>query len=64
MLFGRGHGWKDTVLVNGRETVRVLVRFHSYTGRYIRHCHNLEHENDGMMQNADVLSVRGAAKTG
>ncbi|MGI5282465.1 multicopper oxidase domain-containing protein [Nonomuraea polychroma] len=26
------------------EVVDVLARFHGYRGRYMLHCHNLEHE--------------------
>ena len=48
-------GWKDTVLVNPNETVRVLVRFDSHAGVFLHHCHNLEHEDSGMMQNFAVL---------
>ncbi len=47
-------GWKDTVLVNPSETVRVLIKFTDYTGIYLFHCHNLEHEDDGMMLNFRV----------
>jgi len=47
-------GWKDTVLVNPGETVRVLVKFTDYAGIYLFHCHNLEHEDDGMMLNFKV----------
>ena len=42
-------GWKDTVLVMPGETVKVLVPFENNTGRFVFHCHNLEHEDDGMM---------------
>lgn len=48
-------GWKDTVLVNAGETVRVLTRFDAYSGVFVHHCHNLEHEDSGMMQNFEVL---------
>jgi FtsP/CotA-like multicopper oxidase with cupredoxin domain len=48
-------GWKDTVLVNSFETVRVLVKFSNYKGLYLFHCHNLEHEDDGMMLNFKVV---------
>jgi FtsP/CotA-like multicopper oxidase with cupredoxin domain len=48
-------GWKDTVLVNPGETVRVLTRFDAYSGVFVHHCHNLEHEDLGMMQNFQVL---------
>jgi FtsP/CotA-like multicopper oxidase with cupredoxin domain len=47
-------GLKDTVLVNPGETVRVITRFDSYPGTFLHHCHNLEHEDGGMMQNFDV----------
>lgn len=55
MLPPEDTGWKDTVLVAPGETVRVLIRYHSYTGPYVHHCHNLEHEDNGMMQNLQVL---------
>ena len=47
-------GWKDTVLLNDKETVDVLVRFTGYRGRYLIHCHQLEHEGAGMMANFEV----------
>jgi FtsP/CotA-like multicopper oxidase with cupredoxin domain len=48
-------GWKDTVLVLPLETVSVLVRFDHYRGIYLLHCHNLQHEDLGMMLNIEVL---------
>jgi FtsP/CotA-like multicopper oxidase with cupredoxin domain len=41
-------GWKDTILINQFETVRVIQTF-NYKGIYMLHCHNLEHEDAGMM---------------
>lgn len=49
-------GWKDTVLVWPGERVRVLVRFDGYPGLFLYHCHNLEHEDGGMMRNYRVES--------
>lgn len=49
-------GWKDTVLVWPGERVRVLVRFENYAGLYLYHCHNLEHEDGGMMRNYQIES--------
>ena len=52
-------GWKDTVLVWPGETVRVAVDFsHPYPGDqvYLFHCHNLEHEDQGMMINIKAQS--------
>lgn len=45
------HGWKDTVLVLPGERVQVIARFNPYKGLYLYHCHNLEHEDGGMMRN-------------
>ncbi len=45
-------GWKDTVLVMPRETVRIITHFSDYTdpdNPYMFHCHILEHEDAGMM---------------
>jgi FtsP/CotA-like multicopper oxidase with cupredoxin domain len=42
-------GWKDTVLVMPGERVNILRRFSDYTGMYLVHCHNLEHENDAQL---------------
>ena len=54
-LFPTDHGWKDTVLVRPRETVKVLVKFEPrYTGIYLFHCHNLEHEDADMMLNIEL----------
>ena len=47
-------GWKDTVLVGPNEIVRVAIKFDAYKGIFVQHCHNLEHEDEGMMQNFEV----------
>jgi blue copper oxidase len=55
-LFPWETGWKDTVLLNDKETVEVLIRFGTDfrglgDGQYVMHCHQLEHEGMGMMTN-------------
>jgi blue copper oxidase len=44
-------GWKDTVLVLPGEQVDVIATFDRHRGLYLMHCHNLEHEDMGMMIN-------------
>ncbi|MFO7697003.1 MAG: multicopper oxidase domain-containing protein [Anaerolineae bacterium] len=44
-------GWKDTVLVMPGERVRLVLRFEAHDGFFMHHCHNLEHEDMGMMRN-------------
>ena len=48
------YGWKDVVRVEAFQTVQLLLRFADYTGIYLIHCHNLEHEDMGMMSNFQV----------
>ncbi|MCH1572330.1 MAG: multicopper oxidase domain-containing protein [Longimicrobiales bacterium] len=48
-------GLKDTVLVLPQETVEIAVRFDRFPGVFLMHCHNLEHEDAGMMMNFQVL---------
>jgi FtsP/CotA-like multicopper oxidase with cupredoxin domain len=43
-------GWKDTILVMPGEKVTVLKPFNDYKGVFMYHCHNLEHEDMGMMR--------------
>jgi FtsP/CotA-like multicopper oxidase with cupredoxin domain len=60
-------GWKDTVRANPGEITRILVPFganaapgvpfgNSFTGRYVWHCHILEHEDNEMMLHYEVVS--------
>ncbi len=49
-------GRKDTVLVMPGETVRIISRFRDYKGIYMYHCHLLEHEDEGMMGQFEVVA--------
>ena len=55
-------GWNDVVTVDPGNVVHIIVRFGEYqglfndqTGRYMWHCHMLEHEDYDMMRGFDVL---------
>ena len=43
-------GWHDTVLVLPGERVRIALTFEDFSGLYLYHCHNMEHEDNGMMR--------------
>ncbi|NJM73059.1 MAG: multicopper oxidase domain-containing protein [Scytonema sp. RU_4_4] len=60
-------GWKDTVIVNPFEVVRLIVPFgakaaqnlpfgNSFTGRYVWHCHMFGHEDNEMMLPYEVVA--------
>ncbi|MGY4098021.1 multicopper oxidase family protein [Nocardia sp. R16R-3T] len=44
-------GWKDTIDLRPAEEAAIAIRFDGYPGKYVFHCHNLEHEDMAMMAN-------------
>lgn len=48
-------GWKDTIRVNGGELVSIIGQFGGASGRFMYHCHILEHEDEGMMSTFVVM---------
>jgi spore coat protein A, manganese oxidase len=51
-------GWKDTVRADPAMVTRIIIRFEGYTGRYVWHCHILEHEDNEMMRPYDVIAAQ------
>ncbi len=49
-------GWKDTVSATPGASTRIIVKFEAYTGRYVWHCHILEHEDNEMMRPYEVVA--------
>lgn len=49
-------GPKDTVLLWPGDRIKILVRFDDYLGKYMYHCHFLEHEDQGMMGVLEVIN--------
>ena len=60
--------WKDTLFIksllpnpnlptgfSGLYTVKIRTRYQRYIGEYVLHCHILDHEDQGMMQNVEVV---------
>jgi Putative multicopper oxidases len=47
--------WKDTVNVPKHESVRIIVRYDDNPGKWMFHCHILDHEDHGMM---GILEVK------
>ena len=48
-------GLKDTIIVWPAEAVELHVRFEHHAGMYVYHCHNLEHEDLGMMATLEIV---------
>lgn len=49
-------GWKDTVRADPSMMTRIVIPFVGYAGRYVWHCHILEHEDNEMMRPYEVLA--------
>ncbi|WP_233523335.1 multicopper oxidase family protein [Dyella solisilvae] len=49
-------GWKDTAQVYPGMVTRYIIRFEGYTGRYVWHCHLLEHASNEMMRPFEVIA--------
>jgi spore coat protein A len=54
-------GWKDTVQVNPGQVVTIEAKF-DLPGKYVWHCHILEHEDHDMMNYIEVLPHTAAQK--
>jgi spore coat protein A len=47
-------GWKDVIDLRPAEEATIIARFDDHPGRFVFHCHNLEHEDMAMMGNFRV----------
>jgi spore coat protein A len=54
-------GWKDTVRAEPGFITRIIVRFDGYAGRYVWHCHVLEHAANEMMRPFEVVLADGGS---
>ncbi len=49
-------GWKDTARADPGMVTRIIIPFEGYAGRYVWHCHILEHEDNEMMRPYEVMA--------
>ncbi|MCO6055084.1 multicopper oxidase domain-containing protein [Pseudomonas sp. MOB-449] len=47
-------GRKDVFVLEQTMTIRILLRFRDFHGRYVMHCHNVIHEDHAMMVRWDI----------
>ncbi|MEM9368923.1 MAG: multicopper oxidase domain-containing protein [Planctomycetota bacterium] len=48
--------WKDTILVREGYTIRARSRYERYIGKFVLHCHILDHEDQGMMELVEIVA--------
>lgn len=49
-------GLQDTVALSPGKNVVIRMRFADFTGKFVFHCHILNHEDNGMMAVVEVVS--------
>lgn len=53
-------GWKDTIQAHPETVTRIIIPFRGYAGRYVWHCHLLEHAANQMMRPFVVIGPESA----
>lgn len=51
--------WKDTLFTMQGHLIRFRTRYQRYIGEFVLHCHILDHEDQGMMQNIRIAIPDG-----
>lgn len=51
--------WKDTIFVEQGYVITMRTRYRRYIGEFVLHCHILDHEDQGMMQNVRIAIPDG-----
>ncbi|SHE92850.1 Multicopper oxidase [Lampropedia hyalina DSM 16112] len=51
--------WKDTLFLEQNVFARIRTRYERYIGDFVLHCHILDHEDNGMMQNVRIAMPAG-----
>jgi FtsP/CotA-like multicopper oxidase with cupredoxin domain len=47
--------WRDTLLVKATKPEIIRTRYEDFTGKFVLHCHILDHEDQGMMELVQLL---------
>lgn len=51
--------WKDTYFIPSIDSVIFRTVYKDFTGKFVIHCHILDHEDQGMMQSVEILPDDG-----
>ena len=47
---------KESFFIKPQERIHVAARFSNFTGKYVIHCHMLDHEDHGLMGQFEIVS--------
>lgn len=57
--YGYAGVWRDTIFVQQDYLITMRTRYQRYIGEFVLHCHILDHEDQGMMQNVGIYLTNG-----
>jgi FtsP/CotA-like multicopper oxidase with cupredoxin domain len=55
--------WKDTILVRQGVTTYIFTRYEDFDGKFVYHCHILDHEDQGMMELIEIIDPASPTAT-
>ncbi len=55
---------KETFVVDPGDTIRVAGHFSDFTGKFVIHCHMLDHEDHGLMTQFEVVATQALQPAG
>ena len=47
--------WQDSIVLRPKSPVTFITKFDDFTGKFVIHCHNLKHEDQGMMHAVEII---------
>lgn len=50
--------WRDTLLVTQGHPEKIWTRYSDFVGKFVLHCHILDHEDQGMMQLVNIVQEK------
>ena len=54
--------WRDTLVMQQGHRYRIRTRIEDFSGRFVHHCHILDHEDKGMMQLVEIVDPKKGAR--
>jgi L-ascorbate oxidase len=48
--------WKDTIFIKAKYRIVMRTKYERFAGRFVMHCHILDHEDQGMMENIEIVA--------
>jgi len=58
------HAFRDTIFIKPGYQIVFKTKYTDFVGEFVIHCHILDHEDQGMMQNIEIIPATGGQNAG